>query len=103
MPIAPPKPPTAVAPRLPAEEQESYAAAWAMVATLFAFKLVTLGLILIIARSRDEALPAILALNWPYLVVLVALLALLPLGFWLRLLRVRARRRALLAAEWRAD
>lgn len=103
MPVAPPKPPTAVAPRLPAEEGESHTAAWIMIASLFVFKLVALGLILAVARFGQETFAVILALNWPYLVLLVVLLALLPLGFWLRLLRVRVKRRALQAAEWRLD
>jgi hypothetical protein len=71
-----------------------------MIATLCAFKAVTIGLIVVAARPHAQLAPMLVAMNWPWLIVLGLLLSVIPFGFWLRLLRARARRRKLQQAEW---
>jgi hypothetical protein len=71
-----------------------------MVAVLVTFKLVTVVLILLVAQPTGSSLPMLLAMNWPWLIVLAVLLSVVPFGFWFRLARARAHRRRLQRAEW---
>lgn len=71
---------------------------WLLLATIAGAKAATLVLILWVSRSHGEA-GLIAVTTWPWLAVAAALLA-GPLLLRLRLRRVRARRTALLRAEW---
>ena len=104
---APPRPPVRVAtsprPPTPVERQPDCTAAWTLVGVLLAFKLVTITLIFIAANPTDNLVPMLVAMNWPWLIVLGVLLSVVPFGYWLRLVRARARRRQLQRAEWELD
>jgi len=71
-----------------------------MVAILVAFKIITIGIIVLAAQPDGSYLPLLIAMNWPWLVVLVILFSVVPFGFWFRLARARAKRRRLQRAEW---
>ena len=45
----------------------------------------------------------LVAMNWLWLIVLGILLSVIPIGFWLRLLRARAKRGRLERAEWNVE
>ncbi len=77
------------------------ASAWALFATLGALKLV-LALAIVAMYPTYEAVLVQVVTSWPWLVVPAIVLAALVL-LWYRRLRVRARRKRLLEAEWRAD
>jgi hypothetical protein len=79
---------------------EERAALWTIGGVLVVLKLVVIGLVAWHApRSADVALWLFLIFHWPF--VLGGLfLAAAPLTFWVRLVRVRARRRQLQAQEW---
>jgi hypothetical protein len=70
---------------------------------LCAFKIVTIGLILVAAGPRDYLFPMLVAFNWPWLIPLGLVLSVIPFGFWVRLVRARARRRKLQHSEWNVD
>ena len=79
------------------------AALWTMVGILIAFKVATTAVILIMAPgARQAVLAMFIAFHWPLLVAAVTF-GFTPLLFWLRLLKVRAKRSRLRAAEWRVD
>jgi hypothetical protein len=81
--------------------QDGSSAAWLLVWTIVAVKAITLIVTIAVARSWDAG--AVMALTtWPWLVAIGALVA-GPLLFRYRLRRVRARRAALLRAEWHLD
>ena len=81
--------------------QESSPAAWLLVWTIVAVKAITLIVTIAIARSWDAG--AVMALTtWPWLVAIGAIVA-GPLLLRFRLRRVRAKRTALLRAEWLLD
>lgn len=83
------------------ENEESQAPGWALAVVLGAFKLFTVGLVILI-QPTGETIGLTLATSWPWLVVGLALVA-SPALFWLRLLRVRRKRKRLLQAEWHID
>lgn len=101
---APPRPPVQVAlglgPPAPVEQEASFTAAWTLVGVLIAFKIVTITVVLVIAHPADNLVALLLAMNWVWLVPLVLLLGVIPFGYWLRLVRARAKRRRLQHAEW---
>jgi drug/metabolite transporter (DMT)-like permease len=103
----PPRPPVAVAPgrrpSAPVGEKVNCTAAWALVGVLLAFKAVTITLIIVVAYPGENLVPMVIAMNWPWLIVLGVLLSVIPFGFWFRLARARAKRRRLQRAEWRVD
>lgn len=82
----------------PAREDDDRAAVWAFVWTLFAFKMATVVLLLFHMRTWEAGL-VIGATTWYWFPAVGALVA-APLLFRYRLRKVRARRRALLHAEW---
>jgi hypothetical protein len=103
----PPRPPVALAPGrrppAPIERDDSCTAAWTLVAVLIAFKIVTITLVVIAAHPREHLAAMIVAMNWPWLIVLGVLLSVVPFGCWLRLARARGKRRHLQHAEWHVD
>lgn len=77
------------------------AAAWTFIGVVLGFKLWTIILILLFWPT-GEALLLMLAMNWPFLLGALVLIA-GPALVWYRLLRARARRRRLLWEEWHLE
>ncbi len=80
---------------------EARAAGWAFVAALGGFKLAVAVTIFLMQPSLASA-GLIVALHGYWLVAPFFLLA-LPTIAWLRLVRARARRRALIRSEWQLE
>lgn len=74
---------------------------WVFFGILLGFKLWTLLLVLIVAATWDTV-EFILATHVLWITV-GAFLLWAPVLFWVRLMRVRARRRELLRAEWEVE
>jgi hypothetical protein len=72
---------------------------WAFVWTLFAFKIVTVGVIFWAAGGSGEAGALLAATTWMFFIVPAIAIA-GPLAYFIRVRRVRARRSALQRAEW---
>lgn len=83
------------------EDQDSRAALWTFLGMAIGFKLVTSLIIFALLPSAHSAI-FLLGMNWYWPVLAIAAIA-LPGLFWFRLMRVRARRRELIRAEWRVD
>ena len=86
------------------EDHDDKLAAWLMLGITVAFK-IGLTLFVLIAYPSGPNLITNLALNWPWLVLTVVVVVAL-LGYavwWLRLVRVRAKRARLLHGEWNVD
>ena len=83
------------------DDHDGMTAAWLMIATVIAFK-VGLTLYVLVAYPSGANLFMQIALNVPWLVLIVVLLA-APALFWVRRLRVRAKRAQLVRAEWNVD
>lgn len=87
------------------QDHDDTTAAWLMLAITIAFK-VGLTLWVLIAYPSSKNLIVNLAINWPWFILLavvgVALLG-APLVFWVRRVRVRAKRARLQHAEWNVD
>ena len=82
---------------------EVRAAFWTMVGIFVVFKVVTTALIVLAMPATGGATIALFfAFHWPFILG-GAILASAPVLFWLRLVRVRAKRIRLQAAEWRRD
>jgi hypothetical protein len=82
---------------------EVRAAFWTMVSILVLFKVVTTALIIMASPQLAGAtIGMFFAFHWPFIVGALVLAA-APLAFWMRLVRVRAKRARLQAAEWRTD
>lgn len=82
---------------------EARAALWTLVGIFVVFKVATT--IMIILASPDGGSNAIwlfVVFHWPFM-ILGLIFAVAPLLFWARLVRVRAKRARLQAAEWRID
>ena len=106
-PAAPPpvRPRVAVAPgrRPPVEHKDNCTAAWTLVGVLLAFKAVTITLIFLCAQPSGASIAMLVAMNWPWLIVLGLLISVIPIGYWYRLVRARANRGRLQKAEWSLD
>ncbi|MCC7104491.1 MAG: hypothetical protein IT307_05050 [Chloroflexi bacterium] len=76
-------------------------AAWTLFWTLFGAKLATILLIWWMAPG-DASSRFLLATNWLWLLLLGVAIA-IPGAYWLRLLKARSKRRALLRQEWQVD
>jgi cytochrome bd-type quinol oxidase subunit 2 len=86
------------------EDHDDKLAAWLMLGITVSFK-IGLTLFVLIAYPSGPNLITNLALNWPWLVLTVVLVIVL-VGYaiwWLRLVRVRAKRARLLHGEWNVD
>ncbi len=81
--------------------RDSRAALWTFLGMAIGFKLVTSVLIFAMMPSAHSAI-FLIGMNWYWLVLPIVVVA-LPAMFWFRLMRVRARRRELIRAEWRVD
>jgi hypothetical protein len=82
---------------------EGRAALWTMVGILVVFKVATTAMIIAASPEASHTILALfVAFHWPF-VLFGAIFAAAPLLFWLRLVRVRAKRRQLQAAEWRVE
>ena len=83
------------------ESEESYGAAWALLGVMIAGKIaIMVALVFMMPSTRMIAFLA--AYNWSWIVV-VLVLGGGPAAFWVRLVRVRRKRAALLRAEWEVD
>jgi hypothetical protein len=79
---------------------EERSAPWIIGGALVAFNLVTTALILVFAPdSARTIIWLFLLLHWPFILGGI-ILAAAPLAFWIRLMRVRAKRARLQAEEW---
>jgi hypothetical protein len=83
------------------EESDDMNAAWAMIWIMLAFKL-GLTIWILIAYPSGQNLFMQIALNWPWVLV-GGIVLFAPTLFWIRLLRVRAKRAKLQRAEWEVD
>ncbi len=81
------------------EEADARGAVWGFLWTLFAFKILTVGVIWWAATGTGESLAMIAATTWYWLLIPIAAIT-GPLLFRLRLVRMRRRRRQLRQAEW---
>jgi hypothetical protein len=82
---------------------EGRAALWTFVGVFVMFKVATT--IMIIAAAPEAASAIIgmfIAFHWPFMVAGL-IFGIAPALFWWRLVRVRAKRAQLQAAEWRVD
>jgi len=86
-------------------EHDDHTAALLMIGVVVAFK-VGLTVWVVLAFQSQQNLITNIALNWPWFILLaviaVALLA-APVVFWVRRMRVRAKRARLQHAEWNVD
>ncbi|MEA2641237.1 MAG: hypothetical protein QOF51_2631 [Chloroflexota bacterium] len=95
-----PSPATKLAPIDESTQSAGRAALWTMIGILVAFKIATTAVILIVAPgARDVVIAFFIAFHWPLLLA-AAVFGFAPLLFWLRLVKVRAKRAKLQAAEW---
>lgn len=82
---------------------EVRAALWTMVGIFVVFKVATT--VLIVMASPDLAGTTVglfFVFHWPFIIGGL-IFAAAPILFWIRLVRVRAKRARLQAAEWRTD
>ncbi len=82
---------------------EVRAAFWTMVGIFVVFKVATTALIILaMPDTAGTTISLFFAFHWPFILGGV-ILAAAPVAFWMRLVRVRAKRSRLQAAEWRRD
>ncbi|HEY7061453.1 MAG TPA: hypothetical protein VII06_08245 [Chloroflexota bacterium] len=87
------------------DDENDMTAAWLMLGIVVIFK-VGLTVWVVLAFQSSQNLITNLALNWPWFILLVVIaVALLsaPVVFWVRRVRVRAKRAQLQHAEWNVD
>lgn len=77
---------------------EARAALWTFGGVIVAFKAWIVFLI-ILNQPDWQAIEMMIALHWPFLLLPFFLIA-APVAYWIRLLRVRAKRRRLQWEEW---
>ena len=86
---------------------EHRAPLWTLLGIVIVFKLATTATILIMdPNGITKTLSLFFAYDWPLIlagVIAGTVMVSVTILSWIRLLRVRARRRELQAAEWRAD
>jgi len=82
---------------------EARAAFWTMVSIFIVFKVATTAMIIMaMPETAGTTIWLFFAFHWPFILGGL-ILAATPIAFWFRLVRVRARRARLQAAEWRTD
>ena len=82
---------------------EARVALWTLVGTFVFFKLATTAIIILVApEGAGATVWMFIAFHWPFMLAGV-LFAAAPVMFFLRLMRVRAKKARLQAAEWRID
>ena len=82
-------------------DEDSKAAAWTFVGMILAFKLVT-SIIIFVMAPTAHAFIFLVVMQWYNLLLPIPLIV-VPLLFWLRLRRVRKKRRQLILSEWAVD
>ena len=82
-------------------EDDGKAARWTFVGMILAFKAVTSVIIFVMAPSAHSAM-FLFGMQWYWLLLPIPMIA-MPTLFWIRLRRVRKRRRQLIHAEWAVD
>ncbi|HZT06800.1 MAG TPA: hypothetical protein VFC51_07190 [Chloroflexota bacterium] len=82
---------------------EGRAALWTLVGIFVVFKIATTVMIILAAPEAAAAIVGFfIAFHWPFILGGI-IFGLAPAMFWIRLVRVRAKRARLQAAEWRVD
>ncbi len=82
---------------------EGRAALWTLVGIFVVFKVATTIMIIMAAPQAASTIVGLfVAFHWPFMIGGL-IFALAPALFWYRLIRVRAKRAQLQAAEWRVD
>jgi hypothetical protein len=82
---------------------EGRPALWTLVSVFVVFKVATTIMIILAAPgSMGTTIGLFIAFHWPFALAAV-IFGLAPALFWIRLVRVRAKRRRLQAEEWRVD
>jgi hypothetical protein len=79
-------------------EEDSKAAAWTFVGMILAFKVVT-SIIIFVMAPTAHAFIFLLVMQWYWLLLQIPLVV-MPVLFWIRLRRVRKKRRQLILSEW---
>lgn len=82
-------------------EEDGKAALWTFVGMILVFKVVTSIIIFAMAPSAHAAI-FLFGMQWYWLLLPLPLLV-VPTMFWIRLRRVRKKRRQLIHAEWGVD
>jgi hypothetical protein len=82
-------------------DEDSKAAAWTFVGMILAFKVVT-SIIIFVMAPTAHAFIFLVVMQWYNLLLPIPLIV-VPLLFWLRLRRVRKKRRQLILSEWAVD
>ena len=86
-------------------EHDDHTAALLMLGVVAAFK-VGLTVWVVLAFQSSQNVIMNVALNWPWFILLAVILVLVlsaPIVFWVRRVRVRAKRAQLQHAEWHVD
>ncbi len=81
------------------EEADARGAVWGFLWTLFAFKILTVGVIWWAATGTGESLAMIAATTWYWLLIPIAAITGPSIVKW-RMIKLRKRRRYLLQSEW---
>ncbi len=81
------------------EQADSRIAVWGFLWTLFAFKILTVGVIWWAATGTGESLAMIAATTWYWLLIPIAAITGPSLVKW-RMIKLRKRRQLLLQSEW---
>lgn len=81
------------------EEADSRTAVWGFLWTLFAFKILTIGVIWYAATGTGESLAMIAATTWYWLIIPIAAITGPLLVKW-RMIKLRKKRQHLLRSEW---
>jgi hypothetical protein len=88
-----------------AQDHDDHTAALLMLGVVAAFK-VGLTVWVVLAFQSSQNVIVNVALNWPWFILLGVILVLVlsaPIVFWVRRVRVRAKRARLEHAEWHVD
>jgi hypothetical protein len=82
-------------------ESDGKAAAWTFGGMILAFKVVTSIIIFVMAPSAHTFI-FLLVMQWYWLLLPIPIIV-VPILFWIRLRRVRKKRRQLILSEWAVD
>ena len=79
-------------------EDDGKAARWTFVGMILAFKVVT-SIVIFVMAPTAHAFIFLLVMQWYWLLLPIPLVV-MPILFWIRLRRVRKKRRQLILSEW---
>ena len=82
-------------------DSDGRAALWTFLGMAIGFKVVTSVIIFVMMPTAHAAI-FLIGMNWYWLILPIVVVA-LPALYWFRLMRVRAKRRELIRAEWLVD